>query len=370
MNWEPINLSAVEFSKPSLPPSLCGLVYAGKRHVVSGPPEALKTLLTLLFALEHQRAGGTLAIVDFESGPAETRRLLEDLGATRDEVASVFYFEPDGPPATEDIERIVSEGVTLVVIDAAAGAYDVSGLDDNARKDAERFAAAWIRPLWQRGVTTIVIDHVTKNTETRGRFAIGSERKLGQADVHLGLHAVKQLSRGTTGLVTVHTHKDRPGHLTRPKAAEVELQSHPDTHRITWTIRPAREHTSDTGQWQPTVLMERVSRYLEQQTKPVSRNTVEKNVKGTGEYLRAAMDALLDEGYAAETRGPRDARELQSLRPFRDATSSSSDFVDTSSETQSTTSSSSSPSKGDEDEVDEAELDRLDRVGRELGLTP
>ncbi len=359
MSWEPINLTASEFDKPSLPPSLCGLVYAGKRHVLSGPPEALKTLLVLILALEHMRAGGTIAFVDFESGPAETRRLLEDLGATRDEVASVFYFEPDGPPATEDIERIVNEGVTLVVIDAAAGAYDVSELDDNKRADAERFAAAWIRPLWQRGVTTIVIDHVTKNTGTRGRFAIGSERKLGQADVHLGLHAVKQLSRGTTGLVTVHTHKDRPGHLTRPKAAEVELQSAPESHRITWTIRPANEHSSEDGGWRPTVLMERVSLYLEQQTDAVSRNNVEKNVKGTGEYLRVAMDVLVAEGYAAETRGPRDARELQSLRTFRDTTSSSSDFVGTSSETRTTTSSSSSPSKGDEDEVDEHLIERL-----------
>ena len=141
MNWEPINLTASEFDKPSLPPSLCGLVYAGKRHVLSGPPEAAKTVISLIVALEHMRAGGTVAFIDFESGPAETRRLLEDLGATKDEVGSVYYFEPSGPPAPDDIDRIVAYGITLVIIDAAAGAYGVSGLDDNKRQDARRSRA-------------------------------------------------------------------------------------------------------------------------------------------------------------------------------------------------------------------------------------
>ena len=307
------------------------------------------------------RAGGTIAFVDFESGPAETRRLLEDIGATSEEIGSVTYFEPDGPPATDDIERIVSEGVTLVVIDAAAGAYDVSELDDNKRQDAERFAAAWIRPLWQRGVTTIVIDHVTKNAEGRGKFAIGSERKLGQADVHLGLHAVKQLSRGTSGLVVVTTHKDRPGHLTRPKAAEIELRSDPESHRITWEVRPAE--TENESGWRPTVLMQRVSEYLERQAGPVSRNAVEQHVNGRAQYVRDALDCLLVDGYASETTGSRSSRLVSSLKPYIDT---SSHLVPTSSGTHSTTSSLVPPSKGDEDEVDIDELERLHFVHADI----
>ncbi|MEJ7567422.1 MAG: AAA family ATPase [Gaiellaceae bacterium] len=370
MNWEPLNLASEEFAIPSEPPGLCGLIYAGKRHVVSGPPEALKTLLTLILALEHMRAGGTIAFVDFESGPAETRRLLEDLGASSEEIGRVIYFEPDGPPATDDVERIVGEGVTLVVIDAAAGAYDVSLLDDNKRVDAERFAATWIRPLWQRGVTTIVIDHVTKNSETRGKFSIGSERKLGQADVHLGLHAVKQLSRGTSGLVTVMTHKDRPGHLTRPKAAEIELRSDPESHRITWEVRPAE--TENESGWRPTVLMQRVSEFLERQAEPVSRKAVEQHVNGRAQYVRDALDCLIVEAYASETTGPHSARLVSSLKPYIDT---SSHLVPSSSGTNSTSSSLVPPLKGDEDEddidgtnstssshEDEVDIDELERL--------
>src|SRR5262249_48827941 len=144
-----------------------------------------------------------------------------------------------------DIDAIVAEGVTFACIDAAAGAYDVSELDDNKRQDAEAFGRAWIDPLWRQGVTTLVLDHVVKNAEQRGKFAIGSERKAGRVDVHLGLHVVHQVSRGGDGLIRIDTHKDRPGWLTRPSAAELELRSDPDTHALTWTFQPST--SSNTG---------------------------------------------------------------------------------------------------------------------------
>ena len=42
-NWQPINLAAPEFDQPTEPPALYGLIYAEKRHALSGPPEAVKT---------------------------------------------------------------------------------------------------------------------------------------------------------------------------------------------------------------------------------------------------------------------------------------------------------------------------------------
>jgi hypothetical protein len=273
MTWTPLNLSADEYAKPSLPPALCGLIYAGKRHILSGPPEAAKTLTALIITLDALRSGMPVGIVDFETGPAETRRMLDDLGATPSEIAAIYYVEPDGPPDQADIDSIVNDyGCKLVTIDAAAGAFDVSELDDNLRKDAERFARAWVRPLWLAGVATIVLDHVVTNAEGRGKFTIGSERKTGGADVHLGLHAIKQLHRAAEGLIAITTHKDRPAHLARPRAAELHLHSHPKTHKITWDFRPATEDGEQPPSFRPTVLMERVSKYLEAQTKPRARH--------------------------------------------------------------------------------------------------
>jgi len=322
VSWEAINLAASEFSKPSEPPSLCGLVYAGKRHIVSGPPEAAKTLCTLILALEHMRAGGVVAFVDFESGPGETRRLLEDLGATLGEVGDVFYFEPDGPPERNDIEMIAREKITLVIVDAAAGAYGVSGLDDNKRQDAEAFAATWIRGLWQQGIATIVVDHVVKSSELRGKFSIGSERKLGQADVHLGLEAVKQLHRGATGLVKVATHKDRGGHLSRPYAAEIELVSDAETHRISWQIRKPAATTQNENGWRPTFLMQKTSELLARSPEGLSRNAIQTSVYGkSNQHKRQAIDELIAGGYATEEPGPRGARLVKHALPFTSPTS-------------------------------------------------
>jgi hypothetical protein len=317
VNWQALNLAAPEFAKPSEPPTTCGLIYRGKRHLLSGPPEAAKTLLALIVALEEIRGGGCVAFVDFESGPAETRRVLEDLGATRGELSSVFYFEPDGPPDEETIARIVREGVTLTIFDALAGAYDASELDDGKRADIEKFYRAWIRPLWQKGVATLAIDHVVKNSENRGKFSIGSERKLGTVDVHLGLVAVQQLHRGATGLIRVTTHKDRPAHLVRPQAAQVELCSDPETHRITWRIRPVNAQTEESN-WRPTVLMRRVSDYLEPQTDEVSVSAIYKAVKGKRGSLMVAVRFLVADGWAIERSGDRGSRLIRLVKPYRD----------------------------------------------------
>jgi hypothetical protein len=159
VSWRRIDLCDLQFERPAEPPAICGLIYRGKRHALSGPPEAAKTLAALIFGLENLHAGGgSFAIVDFEMGEHATRLLLHDLGATLDEIASVYYVSATGPPDQTDLDAITAAGVTLVIIDAAAGAYDASDLDDNKRADAERFSRFWIAPLWLRNITTLTLD--------------------------------------------------------------------------------------------------------------------------------------------------------------------------------------------------------------------
>lgn len=293
MSWQRINLADAEFAIPTEPPVTCGLIYRAKRHAISGPPESAKTLTALIFGLEHMRAGrGSFAIIDFEMGEHATRLLLEDLGATSDEIASVYYVFPEGPPDEADIEAMLTAGVTLAVVDAAAGAYDASGLDDNKRADVERFARLWITPLWKRGATTVTLDHVVKNSDNRGRYAIGSERKLGGVDVHLGLEAKTQLHRGGSGIVRITVHKDRPGHL-RGNVPELQLHSDPATHQISWTLAP---HTAPTGSadgWRPTLLMDRVLEHFSRDPEPISRSALANAVRGKREYVLQAIDFLI-----------------------------------------------------------------------------
>lgn len=319
MNWEALNLCAPEYAKPSEPPILCGLIYAGKRHGLAGPPESAKTLVALIIILTAIRAGTPVAYIDFESGPSEIRRLLEDLGATPEEIRAVHYFEADGPPEGDDLQRcVISPGVKLTVIDSAIGAYNASDLDDEKRRDIEKWTDAWVRPLWLAGIATIVIDHVVKKVSDRGRFAIGSERKLGGVDVHLGLHAVKQLHRGADGLIRISTHKDRPGWLDRPSAAELALHSDPETHAITWAFRAAAEDAPETGTgWRPTVLMERISRHLEQHG-AMNKTAIYAEVRGKQTGKVDAVRFLLSDGHAVPGEGNHRSPQIRIVKPYRD----------------------------------------------------
>jgi hypothetical protein len=329
VSWPTRNLGELE-ERPSVRPTLggVGLFYPGKRHVASGPQEAAKTMAAYAVALEEVRSGGLVVLIDFEMGPFDARDRLREMGATDDDLARILYVEPETPATEETILALLALRPTLVVIDASAGAYDLQGLDDNKRADAEKFARIWVRPFWTNGVATLVLDHVVKNSESRGKYAIGSERKVGGVDVHLGFECVFELNRGGHGLYKIVTHKDRGGWLPRPTAGELELWSDPDTHAIRWAFKPPQppEEETDEG-FRPTTLMERVSIYLEGQDEPVSRNSVEEAVKGKGRYVRLAIDCLVREGYVTETRGARKARLLLSKQAFRD-----DDFVPTSSQ--------------------------------------
>jgi hypothetical protein len=301
--WTPRNLAELE-ERPPVEPTIgqVGLVYPGRRHVFSGPQETAKTLAAYIVSLEEIRHGGIVVLVDLEMGPWDARDRLRDLGATCDELAELHYIEPDTPPTPDNLLGLIALAPSLVIIDAAAGAFELAGLDDHKRADVEKFAGLYVRPFWRLGVATITLDHVVKATKERGGYAIGSERKVGGADVHLGFEPIRKLTRGGSGLYRIVTHKDRLGHLPRPRAAELELRSDPDTHSITWELRPA-DPGSDQS-FRPTALMEKVSLYVEScNSDRPSRNAVEQAVTGKRDYCAWPSTFSSPKATSMSTRG-------------------------------------------------------------------
>lgn len=314
-SWTPVDLNTLP-DQPPIRPTLGGtnLIYPGKRHVFSGAPESAKTLAAYCILITVARQGQTGILIDFEMGAYDARQRLRELGATPNEISRILYLEPDTPATPERIAQLVAHQPALCVIDAAAGAYTLHGLDDNKRGDVERLSQLYVGIFWRNRISTILIDHVVKSAEDRGRFVIGSERKLGGADVHLGFDTITAVSRGTSGRYKVTTHKDRGGYLRRGHLADLHLDSDPDTNLITWKFT---EPQPDAGH-RPTHLMEKTSRYLELQTESVTRNTITTNIKGNRDYVRLAIDALIREGFATETDGPRNAKLIASRRAYRE----------------------------------------------------
>lgn len=320
-SWEPIDLSTLE-DKPPIEPTLggLGLAYPGKRHVFSGPQESAKTLLAYVLVIEVVRAGGKALIVDFEMGAYDARNRLRELGATSDELARIPFVEPWEPLHGVIVETLVEMKLDLVLVDAAAGAYDLQGLDDNKRGDVERFNALYVRPFWRTGSATIVLDHVVKNVEGRGSYAIGSERKVGGADVHLGFSVVRPIKRGAKGEYKITTHKDRNGYLKRGKLADLVLVSDEQTHAITWELRQAPE-IDEEHPFRPTVKMEQASRWLEKQLEEdVSMSRIVEGIGGDRNAAFLAVNLLVEEGNFTERSGARNARLMTVARPYREAT--------------------------------------------------
>lgn len=318
-SWTPIDLNTLP-EHPPVQPTLgrvgdIGLVYPGKRHVFSGPQESAKTLAAYAIGIQVIRDGGTLILIDFEMGAYDARGRLRDLGATPGDLSSLHYLEPDQPATDERLARLLAYQPDLVIVDAAAGAYDLQGLDDNKRQDVERLSSLYVRSFWKAGVATIMLDHVVKNTETRGKYAIGSERKVGGADVHLGFEVITPISRGHSGLYKIVTHKDRGGYLKRGTLAELELRSDPVTHAIEWTFRPAEE-VPEGQEWMPTKVMQKVSLLLERQAEPVTRNSIVAEIGGRKEVVLKAIDHLIRLRYAAEIDGPNRSKLALHARPF------------------------------------------------------
>jgi hypothetical protein len=317
-SWQPYYLSGIE-DAPTVPPSLgFNLIYPGLRHTFSGPPESAKTLAAYAIALNMIRSQERdVILIDFEMGPRGAKRRWRDIGATDIELDQrILYLAPDAAASLERMLILVALNPIVVIIDAAAGAFDNEDLDDNSRKDAERWRKLYVDPFFDNDIATIVIDHVVKNTEARGKYTIGSERKTGGGEVHFGFDTIKPVRRGSTGIYKIINHRDREGHHARGHFYDLHATSDPLTHTINCEFRPI-EHTEDGAVQLPTELMQRVSHYLEaQEDDPSTRNQIILNVKGKAEYVGLAIDHLVNLKYAEEAPGPRNARLYTCLKPF------------------------------------------------------
>ena len=322
-SWSPVDLLKLA-AEPPEPPTIGGLVYPGRRHIFSGEPETLKTWAGLILAVAEILAGGTALYVDLEMGAREHLARLRDLGLTDEQIGRFLYIAPAEPVTSSRVAADVAELLetrkpSLVVFDSFTGALDVHGFDPDKGVQVERFYRTVVRPFQDHGAAVVLLDHVTKARDTRARYSIASERKLGGADVHLGFEIVRPFGRGKSGLAKIKTHKDRPGYLPRPVAAELELTSDESDGRVSWEIKMSEAGDSRDG-FRPTVLMERVSRYVAAHVdERPSRNQIEGSVNGKTDAKRLAIDCLVNEGFLTEEAGERGARLLHHVRLFTQA---------------------------------------------------
>jgi hypothetical protein len=323
-----------------------GLLYRGQTHTLYGPSDAGKSLLAAAIVAYELNAGRRVLWIDFEQGGVRVLRRLVEFGADGNALLERFHYldHPHGAPTIENIEALGAD-VDIVIVDATTRLLDALGLSSIADTDIESAYVAVFRPLAGCGAAVLLIDHVRNDPQQRNGMPIGSGRKIGAADVALSFEAIPPgFAPGRGGRAKITVKRDRDG-AVRP----VDLIVEPD---MEWRLEPRA--TAKDPNWMPTTIMQTVSEYLEAQGEPVSRNSIEKNVRHNSKYVREAIDHLVEHDYVTETAGRNRAKLCASTKPYRapleNGSSSSSsvrpEFVPD--EAAGGSFSSSPPYKGDE----------------------
>ncbi len=327
--WTPVDLATVLADKTVERPTLLErsdgecLFYPGRLNLILGESEAGKSWAAAITVAQQIQAGKQAWYIDFEDTPKEIAARMTSLGLTEAQVAEhLVYLQPTGrfdSAAEWEIERVLATRGTpaVVIIDASVGALREYGLNPNSSDDVDTLYSSYPRWLARRGPGVTMIDHVVKNREARGRWASGSERKISGIDgVALSMDRIKLFGRGMTGMSRLTIAKDRlgvvRGHSAAGVAGMLTLISNPDGS-VSYALDA---QSPQEGPFQPTGIMEAVSRELERAGTSLSKNQLETRVKGAARFVRLAVDLLEEQGYVNSERGPRGATLVAFVRPF------------------------------------------------------
>lgn len=330
--WHEVSLLAVLEGEPDddMPTMLVRddgacLIYPGRVHVFAGEPESGKSWLALHLCAEQMDAGRHVIYVDFEDTLAGVVGRLVALDVEPQRILSLFHYvrpsEPLGPEGRHALAELLNRtSPALVVLDGLTEALTLHGLALESNRDVAHFLELVPRFVARQGPAVVIIDHVSKDKEQRGRWAIGAQHKLAGVDgVSYGLEVVKPVVRGGDGLVRLVVAKDRPGHVRRvayEKKTAAEICTHSDKNLLTVTVvTPGGSHRD--SDWRPTVLMERLSMWLERNPGSNAR-LVEASVTGKGPSIREALKYLVADGHAAIETGARGAHQYRICQPYRE----------------------------------------------------
>lgn len=307
-----------------------GLFYPGRLHSVVGESEGGKTWFALLAAACELNTGNTVVFIDFEDdAPGVVGRLLT-LGVTPTAISERFaYIRPEEPLTANFNKLDLGQAIhdlkpTFVPVDGVTEGMSMHGLELKDNSDVARFGRILLRPIAETGAAVATLDHVTKDREGRGRYAIGGVHKLnGLNGAMYVLENRTPFGVGVTGKSTVRISKDRPGQLRRHALphtsglhwfADFTLHSHDETFAEASLTTPIER----TGPFRPTALMQKVSDAIAGAPDPLPVRGVLDRVGGNSSAVRAALARLVDEGFVTQEPGARGAHLHRLIKPFTD----------------------------------------------------
>lgn len=330
--WAPVDLTDIiangeTIEEPTVLERADGfcLLYPGTVHSVAGEPESGKTWVGLIGAAQELKAGAHVTMTDFEDRAGRVVGRLLSLGVPPARILERFhYIRPMtrlDAAGTQHLEHWAARS-SLVIIDGVTEAMSLHGLDLNDQTDIAAFLALIPRRLADLGPAVLQIDHLPKMTEHGNRFAIGGQHKLAGLDGAAYLvKVIDAFGRGKKGRAVITVAKDREGAIREQTAgntiAELVLDSTGGALYAALEV-PRGVSKTDDGQFRPTILMERVSRWIEDNPGQSGRQ-IEGNVSGKNTGIRDAIRVLALEGRIEGTPGLRSSVHYSSVTPYREA---------------------------------------------------
>lgn len=308
--WEPTPLGPIIDAdyKPPVPEvgerddGTC-LFYRGRINSIFGESGTGKSWIAMWVCAHTLTAGENVVYIDLEDHPASVVARFRALGVSDGAlVRHLSYISPQMPLRGEAADHLdeLAQGATVAVVDSVGEALAMQGAGQN--DDGE--VAQWYRMLPRRlahaGCAVITLDHVPKAHDSPKLHAIGSQRKRAAVDgvaYRLEIIGNQAPSRTQDGALKLTCAKDRNGTFRQGQlVAEVSVTAGDRVEIVASTP----EETED-GHLKPTALMERISRWLEEQPDGVARSQrhVEDEVEGKGAHLRTALQELVKEGVVA-----------------------------------------------------------------------
>ncbi len=236
--WTPVDMSTVFSGNFTRPRATLGkrhdgvhLLYPGREHVVSAEPESAKTWLVCLIVADVLREGGHVLYIDFEDDEGTIGMRSHWLGAqikTLCDPSRFRYIRPEEGVTFDRYVRVLNFGTddepvppTLVVLDGTTEGYGLHGWDIKENGDSPKWRNTYVKPALRAGAATLATDHVVKNADARGGYAIGAQhKKAGLTGALFELRVQEPFGIGMRGRSKLYLNKDRTGDLRQHGVTE------------------------------------------------------------------------------------------------------------------------------------------------------
>lgn len=336
-----------------------GLFYRGAVNDLHGEPGCGKSMIAQIATAQELKADRDVIYIDYEDSARNVVKRLLLLGVTGEQIVAHFHYvrpsaKPSSPTSLDGWRETLdyADTATLTVIDGVTSCLAYAGLDSNSGDDIATWYNTMPRLISACGPAVVLIDHVVKSKDNRGRYAGGSMQKLALIDgISYSVDMTKPVGKGVRGVIVIKSGKDRISEIEEHcavswdsngshlrEAARIEINStDPKLMRVTIArpnMMPSEDRQAKRDDFRPTGLMERISRMLEDSLEEPNQSELFKALKEDGSGARTAVmskavSLLLQEGFVSNRSGRNNRSIFKSVRPYRQIDDPKSDaYVD------------------------------------------